>query len=163
VSGLLRQAEDILEIAERGNQDLAIVIDSLGGMRMLDPAGWSLSALAAESGAASVFKVERRAGALRIEGWEGGQRCLIQRPAQAASPLHDPQMGDGFGGRGKQRFQQVMDGGLVRSRFVGEHDADDLAILGHPNLVDQPVLGGVAGVLYSNSHDPVAERQHYSL
>ena len=41
--------------------------------------GWSLAALSTEFGAAAVYKVERRGGTVRVEGWDGGQRCLIQR------------------------------------------------------------------------------------
>jgi len=82
VSRFLQQAEDILDVAVSGDSndhDVAILIDRQGGMRMLDPAGWSLPALSAEFGATAVYKVERRNGTVRVEGWGGGQRCLIQR------------------------------------------------------------------------------------
>jgi len=83
VSAFLQQAEDILDVAVAGNSygagDVAILLDRQGGMRMLDPAGWSLPALSAEFGATAVYKVERRCGTVRVEGWGGGQRCLIQR------------------------------------------------------------------------------------
>ena len=83
MSAFLQQAEDILDVAVAGQgpgaSDIAILIDRLGGMRMLDPAGWSLPALGAEFGATAVYKVERRLGTVRVEGWGGGQRCLIQR------------------------------------------------------------------------------------
>jgi len=86
VSAFLQQAEDILEVAVAGNRcgagDVAILIDRQGGMRMLDPTGWSLPALSAEFGASAVYRVERRGGAVRVEGWGGGQRCLIQRDTQ---------------------------------------------------------------------------------
>ena len=78
----LQQAEDILDIAVEGDRDgsnLAILIDRQGGMRMLDPQGWTLPALCAEFGAAAVYKVERRGRTVRVEGWAGGERCLIQR------------------------------------------------------------------------------------
>ena len=78
----LRQAEDILDVAVEGDSDagnLAIVIDRQGGMRMLDPQGWSLPALCAEFGAAAAYTVERRGRTVRVEGWGGGERCLIQR------------------------------------------------------------------------------------
>jgi hypothetical protein len=83
VSAFLQQAEDILDVAVAGStygaNDVAILLDRQGGMRMLDPAGWSLPALSAEFGATAVYKVERRSGTVRVEGWGGGQRCLIQR------------------------------------------------------------------------------------
>ncbi|MCX6632205.1 MAG: hypothetical protein NTW28_31730 [Candidatus Solibacter sp.] len=96
----LRQAEDILEVAVAADGDagnLAILIDSQGGMRMLDPVGWSLPALCAEFGARAVYTVERRAHTVRVEGWGGGERCLIQRNLgphrQGTAPfLHPPQI-----------------------------------------------------------------------
>ena len=78
----MQRAEDILDIAvvrDCHTQDVAILIDRQGGMRMLNPDGWSLAALSTEFGAAAVYKVERRGGTVRVEGWDGGQRCLIQR------------------------------------------------------------------------------------
>lgn len=89
----LQQAEDILDIAVAGDpsqRDVVIVIDRQGGMRMLDPAGWSLPALSAEFGATAVYKVERRANSVRVEGWDGSQRCLIQRNRTAPSLAHLP-------------------------------------------------------------------------
>jgi hypothetical protein len=83
VSAFLQQAEDILDVAVAGNSygagDVAILLDRQGGMRMLDPAGWTLPAMSAEYGATAVYKVERRSGTVRVEGWGGGLRCLIQR------------------------------------------------------------------------------------
>ena len=83
MSAFLQQAEDILDVAAAANdpgaRDVAILLDRQGGLRMLDSAGWSLSGLSAEYGAAAVYKVERRGGAIRVEGWGHGQRCLIQR------------------------------------------------------------------------------------
>jgi hypothetical protein len=82
VRAFLGQAEDILDVAVGGDSDnsgLAIVIDRQGGMRMLDPRGWSLPALCAEFGAAAAYKVERRGRTVRVEGWGGGERGLIQR------------------------------------------------------------------------------------
>ena len=78
----LEQAEDILDIAASGDaslQDVAIVLDRQSGMRMLDPAGWSLPALSAEFGATAVYKVQRRGATVRVEGWNGVERCLLQR------------------------------------------------------------------------------------
>ena len=83
MSAFLQQAEDILDVAIAGNTygagDVAILLDRQGGMRMLDPAGWTLPAISAEYGATAVYKVERRSGTVRVEGWGGGLRCLIQR------------------------------------------------------------------------------------
>jgi hypothetical protein len=87
VSAFLQQAEDILDVAvvanDPGAHDVAILMDRQGGMRMLDPAGWSLPAMSAEFGATAVYKVEWRGGTVRVEGWGGGQRCLVQRNVPA--------------------------------------------------------------------------------
>jgi hypothetical protein len=80
VDAFLERAEDILDVAVAGRStDLVIVVDRQGAIRMLDPAGWSLPALEAHYGAASLYKVERREQTVRVEGWERGQRCLLQR------------------------------------------------------------------------------------
>ena len=71
---------------------LAIVIDRQGGMRMLDPQGWSLPALSAEFGAAAVYAVERRGRTVPVEGCGGGERCLIQRNLNPRRPSDLPGM-----------------------------------------------------------------------
>jgi len=90
VKAFLRRAEEILDIAMAGDSDagdLAILIDRQGGMRMVDPKGWAIPALCAESGAAAVYTVERRGGTVRVEGWGGGERCLIQRDLGPRRPV----------------------------------------------------------------------------
>jgi hypothetical protein len=53
VTALLQQAEEILDTASRAGigPGMMILIDRQGGMRMLDPTGWTLAALTAEFGA----------------------------------------------------------------------------------------------------------------
>ena len=79
----MRQAEDILEVAAvgsgPGSEDVLILMDRQGGMRILNPAGWSVAGLRAEFGATALYKVEQRSQTVRVEGWQGSQRCLIQR------------------------------------------------------------------------------------
>lgn len=84
VSEFLRQAEDVLETAidGSGDQDVVIVIGRLGGIRLMDPAGWTLPALSAEYGASAVYRVERRGDGVRVEGLCGSERCLLQRKNQ---------------------------------------------------------------------------------
>lgn len=87
MSEFFRRAEDILQIATTGNTaagDTALVLDRQGGLRMLDPTGWSLPALAAEYGAAAVYRVIRRGNSVRVEGWNGSQRCLLEGQSGAA-------------------------------------------------------------------------------
>jgi hypothetical protein len=180
VSDLLRKAEQVLEIALRGDQDVAIVMEASGAIRMLDPTGWSLVALAAESGAATVFKVERRAGALRVEGWDGTERCLIQRslggsplhqaqpvhqaqPLHQAQQLHQPQQRSTMRGSGEERFEQAVLGDRSICFPLAKFEAHDLAVLRYPDPVDQSVLDGIVRVFEGNPHQPVAKCEHYTL
>jgi len=81
VNPFFRRAEEILKIATTGSAalgDTLMVLDRQGGFRMIEPAGWSLSAVAAEFGAEAVYKVERRGSSVRVEGWNGFERCLLQ-------------------------------------------------------------------------------------
>lgn len=94
--GFLQQAEDILDVAASGDsslQDMVFVMDRQGGMRMLDASGWSLPALSAEYGATAVYKVERRGAAVRVEGWNGFERCLVQRDLSRTRLFQMPGMG----------------------------------------------------------------------
>lgn len=89
MSQFVKKAEEILEVATAGGNtltDAAILIDRQGGLRMLDATGWSLTGLAAEYGAAAVYKIERRGRAVRVEGWNGSDRCLLQRGASPSLP-----------------------------------------------------------------------------
>lgn len=81
MGAFVQQAEDILNTAAEGDsdQDIVIAIDRQGGMRLLESAGWTLPAVAAEFGATAVFHVERRSGTVRVEGLSGAERCLLQR------------------------------------------------------------------------------------
>ena len=95
VSAFLQQAEEILDIAAAGDPaagDLAILMDRQGGMRMLDAKGWSLPALCTEFGATAAYIVLRRAHSIRIEGWGGGERCLLQRDIGPRRMGHLPGM-----------------------------------------------------------------------
>jgi hypothetical protein len=88
VDAFLRDAQEILDTALAGDaaaMEWAVVLDRQGGIRLLDPAGWNLSALAAEFGARSVFRVRRHAGGVRVEGWSGVRSCVLE---QETSPWH---------------------------------------------------------------------------
>ena len=90
MSLLLTKAGEILEIAatagiQAGMGPTAIVVDRQGGFRMMDATGWSLPAMAVEFGAAAVYRIERRGGTVRVEGWDGSDRCLLQRGGSPVS------------------------------------------------------------------------------
>lgn len=103
---LLRRAEDIVEIAVQSGRaagESVIVLDRQGGMRMLDPAGWTLEGLIGEFGASEVFRLESRGGTVRVEGWSPSERCQVQRKStherfanlmrrQAGYPAQSPAM-----------------------------------------------------------------------
>ena len=81
MDAFLRDAQEILVTALAAEADAAewaVVVDRQGGIRVLDPAGWNISALAAEFGARSVFCVRRRAASVRVEGWSGIRACLLE-------------------------------------------------------------------------------------
>jgi hypothetical protein len=88
---LIRQAEDILEVASQtcDGRRMAIVVDRQGGMRMLEPDGWSLPGLRAEFGGA-VFRIDRRGRTVRVEGFDGTDRCLLQRELKRSGMLRLP-------------------------------------------------------------------------
>ncbi len=82
---LLRQVEDLLDVAAGGDSaGAAIVLGRDGGFRMLDATGWSLPALREEFGARAVFKVERRGSRVRIEACDSDSRCLVERSVRSA-------------------------------------------------------------------------------
>ena len=90
VGTFLRDAEAILDTAAAGWElaHTVILIDRHGGIRMFDSAGsagWSLSALTPEFGAAAAYRIDRREGEVRVEGWDGTRRCLLQRPTAPVS------------------------------------------------------------------------------
>ena len=111
---MLRHAEDILDVASEGDrsaQDILILVDHQGGMRIMNAAGWSESGVRAEFGAMAVYKVEQRSGAVRVEGWMGPQRCLIQRDREPVRLSDLP----GIDGTGYATILQVPGTALVCS------------------------------------------------
>jgi hypothetical protein len=83
VDTFLRDAERILETAvsgEPGSPDYVICVSRTDAIHILsDVTGWSLPALAAELGAAALYRVERKSLAIRVEGWSYGRKCTISR------------------------------------------------------------------------------------
>ncbi|HLK49882.1 MAG TPA: hypothetical protein VKT49_17185 [Bryobacteraceae bacterium] len=79
----LRDAERILETAAAARCDspeYVICVARTGSLHILsDMTGWSLPALALELGAAALYRVERRAGTVQVEGWSYGRKCILSR------------------------------------------------------------------------------------
>lgn len=86
MSGLLRTAEEILEVAARSDESVRgqfLVVDTNGALRIVESEGWSLAGLIAELGARQVFRVERFRDTVRVEAWSQSERCAIQRQRPA--------------------------------------------------------------------------------
>jgi len=86
VHGLLRDAEHILEtgvaVTSGAAQDCMICISNVGDVHIFAGCGgWSLSALAADTGAEAVYRVEHRAGTVQVEGWSRAGSCILRREA----------------------------------------------------------------------------------
>jgi len=77
----LQQAEEILDTAVCADRNAAVVIlvDCQGGMRVLDPAGWTVAALKAEFAADMVFKIVTSAELTSVEAWGGHDHCVVER------------------------------------------------------------------------------------
>jgi hypothetical protein len=86
VSPLLRHAEEILETAIIGSEEIAIVVGRQGTLRIVDPTGWALPALRTEFGAAAVYRVERRGRVVCVEGWDGDRSCRLEKASGSAQP-----------------------------------------------------------------------------
>lgn len=88
MESFLRDAERILETAavsaERNGPEYAICVARTGSIRILsDTTGWSLPALAAELGAAALYRVGRQGAVVRVEGWSYGRKCLLTHDSSA--------------------------------------------------------------------------------
>jgi len=84
VESFLRDAERILETAavsaDNNGPEYVISVLRTGSIRILsDVAGWSLPALAAELGAAALYRVGRKGAMIQVEGWSFGRKCLLTR------------------------------------------------------------------------------------
>src|SRR5205807_2234432 len=90
----LRQAEDILEVACSGEsaEPFSLLWTADGSLRLVAGGDWSLSAIRAEYGARAVFRVERRKGTVRVEGWDGTERCLLERRPRELTSTADHMM-----------------------------------------------------------------------
>lgn len=84
MESFLRDAERILDTAaaasERDSREYVICLSRTGSLRLLsDIAGWSLPALAAELGAAAIYRVGRNGTLVRVEGWSYGRECVLTK------------------------------------------------------------------------------------
>ena len=84
MDAFLRNAEEILNTAceaqEYANSEYLISISRRGGIQLLsETVGWSLPALATESGAVAAYRVRRGPSQVQVEGWSAGGNCFLSR------------------------------------------------------------------------------------
>ena len=92
VSQLLRRAESILRVATAPNakaEGTAIVLDRAGLVRVVNPDGWTLSALIQEFGGVEVYIVSKFAGTVTVEAWSVLDRCTVREKDSRANAGSD--------------------------------------------------------------------------
>jgi hypothetical protein len=95
VSRFAENAQSLLDAAAAATShgetcsEMTILIGQEGGIHMLADSDWPLDSLALHHGARSAYRVSGNGGAVRVEGREGGQRCLLESasPARTARLL----------------------------------------------------------------------------
>jgi hypothetical protein len=95
VSRFAQDAQSLLEAAGaaaangESRSEMTILIGRDGGIHMVADSDWPLESLAREHGARSAYRVSGSGGAVRVEGREGGERCLLESdsPARTARLL----------------------------------------------------------------------------
>src|SRR4051794_17115051 len=82
VSQLFARAESILRVAAAGGakaEGTAIILDRAGLVRVVNPDGWTLSALIHEFGGVEVYMVKKFAGTVTVEAWSALDSCTIRQ------------------------------------------------------------------------------------
>ncbi len=90
VNRFLEDAVGIFEIAssaagEGQPAETAVLVESSGGLRVVDASGWQADALRQQYGAQAVFQISRFAGAVRVAGRSGEQRCDLETAPAATT------------------------------------------------------------------------------
>jgi hypothetical protein len=85
VSRFWDHAAEIFETARRtprdeGHDEMAVVLDGAGGLRLVMASGWTAEGLRAEYGGA-VYHVTRTARDVCVEGRTAGMSCTLRGPA----------------------------------------------------------------------------------
>jgi hypothetical protein len=72
--------ETALRATDGQYQDCTVCISRGGDIRVsTEQTGWSLPALAADTGAAAVYRIERRSGTVRVEAWSPTGSCVLRK------------------------------------------------------------------------------------
>jgi hypothetical protein len=89
VSRFAQDAQSLLDAASAASSngdtcsEMTILIGRDGGFHMVAYSDWPLDSLALHHRARSAYRVSGRGGAVRVEGREGGQRCLMETESPA--------------------------------------------------------------------------------
>ena len=80
MSRFLNDAVSVFETAASGcgTNEIAILLDTAGALRIVPAEGWQPEALQAHYGAEAVYHVSRTADRVRVEGHSGEMRCAFQ-------------------------------------------------------------------------------------
>jgi hypothetical protein len=94
MSRFWKDAVQLLETASHAphdglSSDLALIIDSAGGLRIVAATGWSIEGLRSEYGGA-VYRVTRSGRDVCVEGRAPGMSCLLRGPSMTPLPHTTP-------------------------------------------------------------------------
>ena len=84
MSRFLENAAEIFNAAERSLEagldpsEMTILIDAVGGIRLVADCDWPLDSLQRERGASMAYRISRKKDAVRLEGREGSRTCVLE-------------------------------------------------------------------------------------
>ena len=82
MSRFWEDAIGVLETAVRGDgEELGILVDELGAIRIVAAAGWRSDALQAHYGARTVYQVSHTPSGVRVTGRSGRRSCVLEESA----------------------------------------------------------------------------------
>ena len=77
VSRFFEDAIRVFETAAQGTDNLGILVDASGALRIVPADGWRPDALREHYGARSVFQVSHGPSGVRVEARSGGYSCVL--------------------------------------------------------------------------------------
>ena len=86
---LIERAQSLLDSVVASGEDpteTTILFSPGGSMHLVAESDWPLESLAREHGADCAFRISKRHEAVRVEGQQGTERCLLERRI----PMHHP-------------------------------------------------------------------------
>jgi hypothetical protein len=94
VSVFLKHAEEIFAAARTAGPedcDMAILVNSDGGIRMIAGADWELEPMRLHYGASAAYRVNRQGGQVKLEARRANERCtLVAEPVMRATSCLTP-------------------------------------------------------------------------